>query len=89
MQDRRVGLLLRVNKARPDLLNELNNALSVVQEEDPYFNQRMFDNYVKLTRTNAYLSPTMENWLTAHGTIRVGYLDDYLPFLRRTSRPAS
>ncbi len=69
-----------VNKARPDLLNELNNALSVVQEEDPYFNQRMFDNYVKLTRTNAYLSPTMENWLTAHGTIRVGYLDDYLPF---------
>ena len=69
-----------VNKARPGLLNELNNALSVVQEEDPYFNQRMFDNYVKLTRTNAYLSPTMENWLTARGTIRVGYLDDYLPF---------
>ena len=35
-----------VNKDRPDLLSELNSAMSALQDEDPYFNQRMFDQYV-------------------------------------------
>ena len=62
-----------VNNSRPDLLSELNNAMTAIQDEDPYFNQRMFDQYVQLTRTNAFLSAGLENWLAEHGTIRVGY----------------
>ena len=69
-----------VNKDRPDLLNELNAALAAIQDEDPYFNQRMFDEYIQLTKTNAFLSSAQESWLAEHGTIRVGYRDDYLPF---------
>ncbi len=69
-----------VNKNRPDLLNELNAALAAIQDEDPYFNQRMFDAYVQLTRTNAFLSSGQESWLKNHGTIRVGYREDYMPF---------
>ena len=69
-----------VNNGRPDLLLELNNAMTAIQDEDPYFNQRMFDQYVQLTKTNAYLSANLENWLTEHGTIRVGYWENYLPF---------
>lgn len=69
-----------VNKDRPDLLNELNNAMSAILDEDPYFNQRLFDQYVQLTKTNAFLPQRLEDWLKNHGTIRVGYPDNYLPF---------
>lgn len=69
-----------VNKARPDLLAELNAALTAIQDEDPYFNQRMFDQYVNLTRTNAFLTPRLESWLESHGAVRIGYWEDYLPF---------
>ena len=69
-----------VNKERPDLLGELNRALSTIQDEDPYYNQRLSDEYFQLTKTNAFLTPSLEGWLAAHGTIRVGYWDNYLPF---------
>ena len=61
-----------VNKNRPDLLTELNNAMSAIQDEDPYFNQRMFDENVRLVKTNAFLMPSLENRLANHRTIRVG-----------------
>lgn len=67
-----------VNKDRPDLLNELNTALAAIQDEDPYFNQRMFDEYIRLVNTNAFLSPRQESWLARHGTIRIGYRDELL-----------
>ena len=69
-----------VNKDRPDLLNELNSALAAIQDEDPYFNQRMFDEYIRLVNENAFLTSSQESWLSEHGTIRVGYREDYLPF---------
>ena len=69
-----------VNKDRPDLLAELNSAMSAIQDEDPYYNQRMFDEYVHVTRSNAFLQPGQESWLEAHGAIRIGYWEDYLPF---------
>ncbi|MBR6891295.1 MAG: transporter substrate-binding domain-containing protein [Clostridia bacterium] len=71
---------IAVNKARPDLLAELNGAMSAILDEDPYYNQRLFDAYVHLTKTNAFLRPSLEEWLKAHGAIRVGYWDDYMPF---------
>ena len=69
-----------VSKNRPDLLEELNRALASIQDEDPYFNQRVSEENLYLTRTNAFLTPGQEEWLMKHGTIRVGYRDNYLPF---------
>ena len=69
-----------VNKQRPDLLNELNSALSAIQDEDPYYNQNITKEAVSLMKTNAFATPAQESWLEAHGTIRVGYWDNYLPF---------
>ena len=71
---------IAVNKNRPDLLAELNSAMSAIQDEDPYINQRMFDEYVHVTKANAFLTPGQDSWLEDHGTIRIGYLDDYMPF---------
>lgn len=69
-----------VNRQRPDLLNELNRAMNGILEEDPYFNQKMYDEYIYITGTEAFLTREQEHWLDAHGTIRIGYRDDYLPF---------
>ena len=69
-----------VNKRRPDLLSELNMALASIQEEDPYFNQRISEEKLFTTQTNAFLTPSQETYLKEHEVIRVGYLDNYLPF---------
>ena len=69
-----------VSKNRPDLLEELNKALAAIQDEDQYFNQRVSEENLHLTRTNAFLTPTQEDWIKEHGAIRVGYRDNYLPF---------
>lgn len=42
-----------VNKQRPDLLSELNSALSAVQDEDPLYNQKITEEYVNLLKMTA------------------------------------
>ncbi|MCR5030593.1 MAG: transporter substrate-binding domain-containing protein [Selenomonadaceae bacterium] len=69
-----------VNKNRPDLLEDLNGALSAIQDEDPYFNQQIAEKNLHITLTNAFLPQHQEEWLSKHGVIRVGYQDNYLPF---------
>ncbi|WP_406546365.1 transporter substrate-binding domain-containing protein [Succinimonas sp.] len=69
-----------VNKKRPDILNELNKAMFAIHDEDPLYNHRLTEEYLLLAKTNAYVSPELEAWLTKHGPITIGYLDDYLPF---------
>ena len=70
-----------VNKRRPALLAELNMALSGIQDEDPYFNQKISEeNHYNTTKKDIFLTPDQEDWLSSHGAIRIGYLDDFLPF---------
>ena len=70
-----------VNKRRSDLLAELNMALSGIQDEDPYFNQKISEeNHYNTTKKDIFLTPDQEDWLSSHGDIRIGYLDDFLPF---------
>ena len=74
-----------VNKNRPDLLAELNVALSGIQDDDAYFNMRVSAENLIATETNVYLTPKQEEWLKEHGAIRVGYLENYLPFCQADS----
>ena len=70
-----------VNKSRPDLLAELNMALSGIQDEDPYFNQKISEEHQFNTTTKSFfLTPAQEDWISGHGTIRIGYRDNFLPF---------
>lgn len=69
-----------VSKDRPDLLEELNAALSRVQDENRFYNQQMFQKYISTTGANLFLSASEQDWLSTHGTIRVGYQDNYLSF---------
>jgi len=69
-----------VNKERPDLLNELDDALNRIQEEDRYYNEQLFEKYLRSAGTYRYLSTDEKKWLSGHGPIRVGYQDNYLAF---------
>ena len=71
---------LVVNKNRPDLLTDLNNAMSKIQDEDRFYNVEMFEKHFKSIGANAFLAPEETKWLSDHGAIRVGYQDDYLAF---------
>lgn len=69
-----------VNKDRPDLLSELNSAMAQILSEDPLYGKKLEETYVHFTQTNAYLPAAQSHWLEKHGTIRVGYRCDYLPY---------
>ena len=69
-----------VSKNRPDLLTELDAALNRIQDENRYYNQRMFEKYIRRAGANAFLSAEEVQWLSEHRTIRVGYQDNYLAF---------
>ncbi|MBQ2100008.1 MAG: transporter substrate-binding domain-containing protein [Lachnospiraceae bacterium] len=69
-----------VNKKRSDLLAELNMALAQIHDEDPYFIQKISEGRIYDVRNHAILTPSEEDYLREHGTIKIGYRNDYLPF---------
>ena len=69
-----------VNKDHPELLEELNDAMNRIQDENPYYNQLMFEKYVQRFGSNAFLTDKELSYLESHGPIRVGYQDHYLAF---------
>jgi len=69
-----------VNKNRPELLSELDFAMSRIQEENVYYIQDLYNKYIGYSGAEQFLSPSEQSWLDGHGPIRVGYRDDYLAF---------
>ena len=69
-----------VNNNRPDLLGELNVAMSRIRDEDKYYNEQLNERYTRTTSANLSLTVKERNWLSDHGPIRVGYQDDYMAF---------
>lgn len=69
-----------VTKGRPDLLAELDAAMSRIQEENRYYNQQMMDRFFMRKGANAFLGAAETEWLQNHGKIRVGYQENYLAF---------
>ena len=69
-----------VNKDRPDLLADLDRAMNRIQDENTYYNQLLYDKYLRSIGTHRFLTVEEKDWLKEHGTIRVGYQDGYLAF---------
>lgn len=69
-----------VSKYRPDLVTELDAAMTRIQEENRYFNHILYEKYLKTPGTNLYLTAGERAWLSNHDTIRVGYQDNYMAF---------
>ena len=75
-----------VNKNRPDLAEELESAMNRIQDENKYYNQQLYDKYLKSDENNRYFSYSELEWLKEHGPIRVGYQDNYLAFCAKDSK---
>lgn len=73
-------IFFAVSTSRPELITELNNAMSRIQGENPSYNQTLQAQYLKTTSVSNYLNANENEWLAAHGAIRVGYQDNYLAF---------
>ncbi|MDO4483692.1 MAG: transporter substrate-binding domain-containing protein [Clostridia bacterium] len=74
-------IFFAVAKDRPDLLEELNNALGVIQGNTPNYNVIVHDTYLPATVGTRYLGSMEKEWLAAHNnTIVLGYLIHNLPF---------
>ena len=69
-----------VNKLRPDIKQDLDVAMNRLLEDNRDFNQLLTEKFNKASAVNSFLTADEKDWLGAHGAIRVGYRDDFLPF---------
>ncbi len=69
-----------VNKNRHDLLDDLDYALGRIQDENIYYAQELYAKNSRSSGVNAFLLSDEAEWISGHGAISVGYIDDYLPF---------
>ena len=74
-----------VSQNRPDLLRELDAAMSKIQDENRYYSQQMYKKYFYINAYSAYFTPAEVDWLARRGVIRVGYRADYLPYCAKDS----
>ena len=72
-----------VSSHSSDLLAPLNAAMGRIQDENMYYSQQLSEKYFRSAEANLYLSTEEKAWLAEHGTIRVGYQDNYLAFCAR------
>ena len=63
-----------------DLLPALDMAMNKIHDENTYYNQQLYEKYLQNSGTGRYLDADELEWLKNHGTIRVGYQDNYLAF---------
>jgi diguanylate cyclase (GGDEF)-like protein len=71
---------LAVTKNRPDILNELNSALAEIFAMNPYYNNNLWLKYFSNMTISKNISEREAEWLIQHPEIRVGCLNDDLPF---------
>ena len=69
-----------VSKTRADLLSELEGAMNRIQDENRHYNHELAEKHLFSTGANAFLNAGEKEWLEKHGTVRVGYQDNYLAF---------
>ena len=69
-----------IRKDRPDLKRELDKAMEEINSYNPYYNEDLYRKYLSDISINFYLNAKEIAWIQKHGTIRIGYRDNYLPF---------
>ena len=69
-----------VSKKRPDLLDDLNLAMSKIQDENRYYNQQLYEKYIRTAGANAFFTTQETQWIKTQKTVRIGYRDNYMPF---------
>lgn len=71
-----------INSARPDIKAELDNAMHLLLSKNRYYNEGLYQKYLNNNASKSIPSDELK-WLQEHGTIRIGYLDNYLAYCDR------
>ena len=66
--------------SRPDLLAELNSAQTQLSIEEPNFVSSLRTKYYSSSISSRAFSVDEREWINTHDTLRVGYLENYLPY---------
>ena len=69
------GIYYGINKNRPDLKEELDNAMRKMEADNPFYGDELYQRYLS-AQSVAVLSSEETKWLKGHGAIRVGFLSD-------------
>ena len=67
------GIYYALNKDRPDLKEELDNAMRALEDSDPFYTADLYKRYFSLDYT-PILTGEEKAWLKEHGAIRMGFL---------------
>lgn len=62
-----------INRNRPDLKQELDNAMRKMEYDKPFYADHLYQRYLSAASTGV-LSGEEQEWLEQHGAIRVGWL---------------
>ena len=71
---------LCVSKDKPDLLTELNSAQALLAAEEPNYLNSLRAKYYSVSVTARAFSQAEREWMDEHDSIKVGYLENYLPY---------
>ena len=67
------GIYYAINKDRPDIKKELDNAMRALDEDAPFYTEDLYKRYFSLDYT-PILTGEEKAWLKEHGAIRMGFL---------------
>lgn len=71
---------LCVAKNRPDILKELNTAQEMISVEEPNYIYSLKAKYYPSTLSAKTFSALEKAWLDEHSELRIGYLENYMPY---------
>lgn len=69
-----------VSGKRPELVKQLNEALGTIEEVEPNFLQSLQYDSLGSSEMDIRLTAAESQWLENHDTLRMGYLDNYMPY---------
>ncbi len=69
-----------VNKNKPELLEELNQAQMSLFNDEPYFRSALSSKYYASSISTQAFSAIERQWIDEHDSVTVGYLENYLPY---------
>ena len=67
------GIYYAINKDRPDIKEELDDAMRALEEANPFYTADLYKRYFSLDYT-PILTGEEKAWLREHGAIRMGFL---------------
>ncbi len=67
------GIYYAINKDRPDLKEELDNAMRALEDDAPFYTADLYKRYFSLDYT-PILTREEKAWLKEHGAIKMGFL---------------